>query len=189
MAVQANVPTSTPDHTPTPTPKPKPKPKPYRNVCAGEKTAVVNLECWNNGNQHCTDDGTIIHHPIENLSASQTTEIDQSYCYDITSSSSYRVWQEKRPGSAVVCTFGIYPEYQCAGVPIETNHLPAREGNTTCVSTIVAPGPEPENDWWPSEDYGLFPFQGYKSVKLSCKCRRAHPKQSYRYSLDHKSGS
>lgn len=147
-----------------------PKTKPSPNICAGEKSAVVNFEFWINGNQNCTDDGTIIPHPIQDLSGSQNTDMDQKYCYDLTSTSSYKVWQEKPPGSAVVCTFAVYPEYGCKGTPIKTTQFPQTESKSKCVATIEAPGPEPENDWWPSNDYGLYPFQGYQSAKLSCKC-------------------
>lgn len=142
-------------------------------ICAGEKTAYVDFQWWINGNQHCIDDGTIIPAPVEDLSGSLTTTIDQTYCYDLTTASSYKVWQETPVGSAVVCTLGIYPEYACKGVPILTTHFPRTRPNETCVATIIGPGPEPENDWWPSDDYGPFPFRGYNSAKLSCKCH--HP--------------
>lgn len=131
---------------------------------------MVNFEFWVNGNQQCIDDGTVIHHPIEDLSGSLEADIDQTYCYDLTSTSSYKVWQEKPVGSAVVCTFAVYPEYACKGTPIKTTHFPTTESKAKCVPSIVGPGPEPENDWWPSNSYGLFPFRGAKSTKLSCKC-------------------
>lgn len=146
------------------------QPKPPPGICACEKTAKVYLQWWINGNQQCKDDGTVIPGPIEDLSGSLTTDIDQAYCYDLTSSSSYKVWQPKSPGSAVKCTFAIYPEYKCKGKGIKTTHFPKTAASATCTPTIVGPGPEPANDWWPDDDLGLFPFRGYKSVKLSCKC-------------------
>jgi hypothetical protein len=141
---------------------------------------VVNFEWWVNGNPHCRNDGTSIHHPIHDIAGSQKGIIDQEYCYDITPASSYKVWQEESVGSAVVCKFAVYPQYECKGKPIETSRISAKHSNATCVACTTGSGAEPENNWYPSYEYGLYPFKGSKSVRLSCKCQR--PKKSSRKS-------
>ena len=128
------------------------------------------MKWWVNDNRHCIDDGVVIPHSIEPLFDSQKAEFDQTYCYDITSAFNYKIWQMNPVGNAVKCTFVVYSRYACKGLPIKTTHLPKKANIVMCVDSIVAPEPEPKNDWWSFNDYDLFPFQESKSVRFSCKC-------------------